>query len=1137
MNRHSFLRKQTVLTLLMFFSSLSLLAQNKQISIHVENASLKEVFQEIEKQTEYRFSYLKHLIDTRKDITMSKDRVSVNQVLDIAFRGRNLSYDIISPKSIVIVEKKQPAKQGTVSRKITGLVVDNAGEPIIGATVLVAGTSNGALSALDGSWSLSVTDTDKELKVSYVGYVSRNIAIGTKSNFKVTLSEDVATLDEVIVVGYGMQKKSVMTAAISSVKGEQLSVVAPTRMDNALKGMVSGVSITSSSGQPGDGTRIRIRGTGTINDSDPLYIVDGMPVTGGIEYINPADIESIEVLKDAASAAIYGSRGANGVILVSTKKGSEGCVTVSYDFSYGIQSPWRKLEMLNATEYATLINEMNMNDGKQPTYDNPLSLGKGTNWQNEIFSNNAPIVNHQLSVSGGNNRINYYFSAGYLYQEGIIGGNLNHSNYERITLRSNNNYVLFDAEESRSWLKSLKMGTNISYSHDLSRSITSNGERGTVLGSALALSPIMNVYASDPEELLASHPNAVTDAHGRPFAIAGDEFAMMPNPVALLHQPIDANKSDKIVANIFAELELYKNLKFKSSFSGDLSFYTNDGYILPYYLNSNKQNESSSVWSTLSRGFSWQVENTLSYKFSVDNKHNISLLLGQSASSYNDQYVSGTSYQIRDASQPWIDATDQDAKMRSADGSISPYSRLASYFTRIGYDFDERYMLEFTIRRDGSSNFSPENKWANFPSVSAGWNITNEAFMNNRPDFLTSLKLRASWGRNGNQNIRSFGYTSMMKGGADYLLGVDGSTAIVPGSVPQGYANSALKWEESEQTDIGIDMRMFNGRLGVTLDWYNKRTNGMLMEMALPGYIGNERPIGNVGDMENRGFEFDITFKTKISNVALNIGFNGSYNRNKLVKLGNETGTQNYDEILGTLGVVSRAENGKPFPFFYGWKTAGIFQTEEQVNSYVNSKGELLQPNAVPGDVIFVDVNRDGIVDDGDRTKLGKGMPDWNFGFNVGMEWKGLDVNALFHATVGNDIYDATRRADYPMVNMPRYMLDRWCGPNSSNHLPRLTSQANGGPNQNWRSSDLFVHDGSFLRLRSIQVGYTLPKELTSKLFMNRLRVYLGAENLFTLTRYHGFDPEISSGGTSLGIDKGVYPQPRTFTIGANVTF
>lgn len=1124
--------------ILLIACGLSLSAADKGITINVSNATLAEVFRMIENQSDYRISYRTQLLDDRP-VTLHKTDASVDNILNAALSGRDLTYKKVSDKAIVIVPKNDSKATGRASstekRKISGLVTDAANEPVIGANVTVPGMKLNAVTDMDGRWSLDVPADAASVRVSFIGYAPETFSIAGKSEFSTVLREDALQLDQVVVIGYGVQKKSVVTAAISSVKSEDMKVMTPTRVDNVLKGMVSGVSITASSGQPGDGNRIRIRGTGTINDSNPLYIVDGTPVNGGIDFINPSDIESVEVLKDAASAAIYGSRGANGVILVTTKRGSEGKATVSYDFSYGWQNAERKLDMLNAMEYTTLMNEMNMNDGKAPIYDNPALFGAGTNWQNEVFGKNAPVINHQISVSGGSSKVNYYVSASYLYQEGIIGGAQQHSNYERFTVRNNNNYELFDSSDKRDWLCSLRMGTNIAYSHDTSRGISNNSERGSVLGSALSMSPTLPVYATDPEATLREHPTAVMDGSGRPFYIPSVDFAAMPNPMALLYLPCDKNTSDRAVGNIFAELEIYKNLKFKSSLSGDLQFYTNDGYTVPYYLNSTRNEPNSSVWSTLTKGWSWQIENTLSYVFDIKEQHHFNVLLGQSASAASDQYVSGTSYKIRDVSQPWLDATDQDSNLRSASGAPSPQGRLASYFGRLGYDFDNRYMFEFTIRRDGSSKFSPKNKWANFPSVSAGWNITNEPFMASRPAFLSGLKLRASWGKNGNQNIRSFAYTSMMSGGANYIFGIGGLTGIVPGSVPASYVNSGLRWEESEQTDVGLECRLFDNRLNFNLDYYNKRTNGMLMDMALPGYIGNARPLGNVGDMKNEGFEFDITYNQRVADVNIRVGVNGSYNRNTLVKLGNETGTLNYDEILGTLGVISRAENGEPFPFFYGWKTAGIFQSQQQVNDYVNARGEMLQPDAKAGDVIFRDLNGDGVIDDADRTKIGKGMPDWTFGLSLAVEWRGIDFSALFHATVGNDIYDATRRADYPQVNLPKYMLDRWVGPGSSNKYPRLTGSAS-SVSQNWRSSDLMVYDGDFLRCRSMQLGYTLPRSLTTKFFVNRLRVYVGAENLFTITKYHGYDPEISSGGTSLGIDKGVYPQARTFLIGVNVT-
>ena len=1075
-------------------------------------------------------------VDLSRKVSVELENTSVDEVLRQLFEGTDVKWTV-SGKQIQIYRPVTQTKGKSATRKVGGVITDESGAPVVGAVVLMEGTQTAASTDVDGRWSLEVPASARTLKVVCLGYEDQWITLGRAADYPLVLKENVSLLDESVVVGYGVQKKSVLTAAISSVKADQLSAVSPTRVDNVLRGMVSGVTITSSSGQPGAASRVRVRGIGTINDSNPLYIVDGMPVTGGIDYINPTDIESVEVLKDAASAAIYGSRGANGVILVTTKKGSDGKAVVTYNGSYGVQNPWKKLSVLNATQYALVMNEMHMNMGQDPVYADPYSLGEGTDWQKEVFNPNARVVDHQLSIAGGNAKTDYFISGSYFYQEGIIGGNYNHSNYDRFTLRANNNYTVFDRSEDSAFMRKLRLGLNVTYSHDTSRSISANSEYGSVLGCAISLSPILPVYAENPQELLLEHPTAIRDSEGRPFSIVGDQYAAMPNPVALLHQPTDTYYTDKLVAGGYVELEILKGLKLKSSVGADLLVTKDDGFEIPFYMNSNHQSDGSSVWSTMTRATSWQVENTLSYEFTLGEGHNFNAIVGQSAYSHSDDYLSGTSYKIRNVSQPWIDATDQDSNLRSASGAPSPKSRLASYFGRISYNYGERYMVELTLRRDGSSNFSPENKWANFPSVSAGWNLTNEPFMQGRPAWFTRAKVRASWGKNGNQNIGSFAYTSMMQGIAGYMLGVDNLVALAPGLIPIAYSNAALRWEESVQTDLGVDLGFWGNALSVSLDYYDKRTNGMLMYKALPAYVGNNLPWGNVGNMKNAGFEFDVNYKHSVADFHFSVGVNGSYNRNVLVQLGNDTGYQNFDAVHGNLGTISRAQNGEPFPFFWGYRTAGVFQSDAEAESYVNANGERLQPFAVAGDVKFEDVTGDGVIDDQDRVKIGKGMPDWTFGLNLSASWKGIDLSALFYATVGNDIFDATRRADYPLVNMQTYVLDRWTGPGTSNRMPRLTAEADGGKNQNWRSSDLMVYDGSFLRCRSLMLGYTLPQSFTRRFLVSKLRLYVSAENLFTLTSYHGMDPEISSGGTSLGIDKGVYPQARTFSAGINLTF
>ena len=1028
--------------------------------------------------------------------------------------------------------------------QIKGTVVSGTdNEPLPGVNVVVKGnTSTGTITDFNGTFTLSAP-ADAILSISYIRFKSQEIAVKGHKDIKIVLQEDSETLDEVVVVGYGVQKKSVVTASIAKVSADDLASTAPVRMDNALKGLASGVTVTSSSGQPGAAAQIRVRGVGTIRTengaADPLYIVDGMPLEGGLDYLNPNDIASIEVLKDAASGAVYGARAANGVILVTTKTGKIGKTKVTYDFSYGWQSAWKKRDVLNASEYALMINEGAINAGIAPKFSDPYSYGQGTNWQDEVFNNNAPMMNHQVSVSGASEKVNYLFSLGFYTQDGIVGGNFDRSNYERLTLRSNTQYTLFDESKERNWLNSLKVTSNLSYARIKSTNFDDNSTWGTPLGSALALSPILNVYDETEEAIKAQFDKYGTTAeytpvydprNGKLFSIPG-EFGEMSNPIAKLSLPGDKHWSHKFVANFSAELQLWDNLKFKTSYGADLSFWGYDSYRPLYYLRSGESSTQSSAYSRKEDGTVWQLENVLMYDKSID-KHSFSVLLGQSAKKSSGSYLYGSRNNITNYSRPYIDASTGLAANadRDAAGAPSVDATLASIFARASYNYDERYMLQVTVRRDGSSRFGPNNHYAVFPSFSLGWNLTNEKFMNKRPNWLTTTKIRLSWGKNGNENIGNFKYTVLTSPGNNAIFG--SSENVINGVKASGLANPDLKWEESEQLDFGLDFGFFNNALTFTADYYKKKTNGMLMEMNIPFYVGEAKPIGNVGKMENSGIELEAAYKFRVSDWNFRVSANASYLKNKLIEYGNESGWENLDSFQGT-GDISRAENGKPFPFFYGYKTAGIFQNTDEVKAYKNDKGELLQPTAVPGDVRFVDVDGNGIIDANDRTDIGKGMPDWTFGFNLGVSWKNFDLNMMWQGTAGNDIYDATRRTDIATSNLPSWMLNRWTGEGTSNRIPRFVQ----GDNVNWQSSDLYVYDGSYLRLKNIQLGYTLPAALTQKVFISSLRFYVAAENLFTFTKYHGFDPEISSGGTSLGIDYGVYPQARVWTIGASLSF
>ncbi len=1011
------------------------------------------------------------------------------------------------------------------------------GQPLPGVSVVIQGTTTGTITDFDGNYTLEVPSSGT-LVFSYIGMKSQTLSVDGRSSINVVLSEDYTDLDEVVVVGYGVQKKSVVTAAISSVSSEEMENSTPTRIEDVMKGRVSGVQITQSSGQPGSDSKVRIRGIGTINNSEPLYIVDGMAVGGGISYLNPSDIESVEVLKDAASAAVYGARAANGVILVTTKKGKSGKASINYDFSYGVQNPWKKKSVLNAKEYMMIMNEGELNDNKAPRYsaDQIANAGSGTDWQDETFNYDAPVQSHQISINGGSDNVTYFLSFGYLNQEGIVGGDYGRSNYERYSIRSNTTYNVFEAD--RSFLNKVKVGVNAGYSRVLSSGIETNSEYGSILGSALTFNPLVPVYAEDPDAVLAAHPNAVTDENGNVFSIPPAGFQEIANPVAMLNAPTGGeNNEDKFVSSFWGEINVVEGLKLKSSYGVDLAFWGADGYEFEHFLaTQGKDLTQSHVYSNMHRGFAWQLENTLTYTKKINEKHNFTILLGQSAQEYKVRHLYGDDYDLlesdpRKANIDYAIAPPTEGRVAGGTDGFSNET-LASYFGRLDYNFDEKYILQATIRRDGSSSFGPNNKWAIFPSFSVGWNVLNEAFMENVPQWFNYLKLRASWGTNGNNRIGNFAYTSLMDGNQNYYFGTDDDMYMQYGSSPSQLANPDVKWEESEQIDIGFDTRFFNSALSFGFDYFKKTTNGMLNKKPIPGYVGKGAPWANLGDMENSGLEFELGYRGSSGDFSYNISANATYLKNKLISLGNDSG-ENIYESAGASGVGSyvKGMNGEVFPYFYGYETDGLLQNQAEADEYNAAYGE----SAMPGDVRFVDLNDDDAITDDDKTKIGKGMPDWTYGFTVGAEWKQFDFNMFWQGSLGNDIFDFSQRGDIPAMNRPSWILDRWTGEGTSNSIPRITNLNN---NRNWRSSDLYIKDGSYARLKNIQLGYSLPKALLQKASISRLRVFVSAENLLTITDYDGFDPEVASGGyTTIGIDRGIYPQSRTINIGANITF
>ena len=1054
---------------------------------------------------------------------------------------------------------------------ILGTVTDDFGEPVIGASVVEKGNpQNGTVTDFDGKFNIKVA-AGTPIIISYIGFVSQELS--ATNGMTVVLKEDAQTLQDVVVIGYGVQKKSVVTAAIAKVTADDLEGKTRLRADDALKGLAAGVNVTSASGQPGSQSMIRVRGTGTINDTNPLYIIDGMPADQyGLESVNPNDIESIEVLKDAASGAIYGARAANGVILVTTKKGKMGRAQVNYNFSYGWQSAWKHRDVTGATDYAILQNEKYVNGGQMPLYADPYNLkdangqkitGFGTDWQELLFNDNAPVVQHDVSVSGATEKVNYYLSLGYYTQDGIVGGNYGKSNYDRLTIRSNNQYNVFDDSKERSFLNKLDISANISYMRTHSTGIDANSTWGSPLGSALYLAPTLPVTLDGGYEQNADGtPNydaprigqkmidrysaydLYTDADGNPYPIPGflGSYQEQNNPIAMMQQRPGKGWSHKFMPKFSIDLQLWDNLKYHFTWSAEQSVWGSESAtVSKFYFAGNNNSDHTEASAEKANSTQWQVENTLTYDKEIG-KHSIGVVLGQSALKYKGDNIGASHWNLININKPYINyttggnietTTDEKGNITGVKSLVGgwggPYveHHLASLFARLSYNYDERYMFQGTIRRDGSSRFGSNNKYGVFPSFSLGWNIMNEAFMKDTRSWLNNMKLRVSWGKNGNENIGDFRYTVLTTTGgtSNYYFG---RQAVMDyGSKANGLANENLKWEESEQTNIGLDFGFWNNKLTFTIDYYIKKTNGMLMTMPIPSYVGETKPIGNVGDMENKGLEFELGYKWSVGDAHFAVKANASYLSNKLKNLGNDTGFLNYGISQFSDG-GTRAENGQPFPFFYGYKTAGVLQNKAEADAYNAKYGT----SSNPGDLIFVDMNGDSKITSDDRTKIGKPTPDWSYGLNLNADWKGFDLNVFFQGVYGADVFDATWRQDIASGNYPTWVLQRWTGEGTSNSLPLLKL----GDSKNWVCSDIYVQDGSYLRLKNISLGYTLPRNITKKVNIERFRVYVRAENLFTGTKYWGFDPEIGTSSTSMGVDYGVYPQARIFTVGFNLS-
>lgn len=1011
---------------------------------------------------------------------------------------------------------------------VTGVVTDQeTGEALPGVNVLIKGTSQGTVTDFEGKFTLEAAGTDV-LVFTFVGYANREETVAGRTVINVTLGADVTSLEEIVVVGYGTQKKSVVTGSVSSVKGSDLESMPINRIEQALQGRTSGLTIAANSGQPGSAATVRVRGVTTLNNNNPLWVVDGVVVdNGGIGYINQSDIESIEVLKDAASQAIYGARAAAGVILVTTKRGKAGGLKINYNGFVGTSAPARKLDLLNATQYATLRNEASVANGNGIVFADPESLGKGTDWQDAIFNSSAFRQNHELSLSGGNDVSTFYTSFGYLDQEGIVATDISH--YKRINARLNSQHKL---------AKWLTFGQNLGYAYTKSIGLgNTNSEFGGPLSSAINLDPLTPLVETDPTKANASPytiPGAVLDPNGNPYGISNQVGQELTNPLAYIQTRLgNYSWAHDIVGNIFAEAEITKGLRFRSTVGGKLSFWGNESFTPIYYLNASSRSQQTSFNRGMNQQFNWNIENTLSYSKRINDVHDFTILLGQGA--YEDNNSRGTSVTYFNVPADNFDDASMNYNVPTTDRNSSGYEgalhKVSSLFARLNYNYDEKYLLTAIMRRDGSSRFGSNNKYGYFPSFSLGWVSSSEDFWpsNNVVNFL---KVRGGYGVVGNDNIGDFAFLSTIGSGRNYTISDDGNYAV--GYSPNAPSNPDLRWEQTSQINVGFEATVLND-INVTFDYFKKETTDILQNPRIPGYVGAiSNPAANVGSMENTGVELELGYRKDIGPVKLNLNGNVSYMKNKVTYLGNGidylSGGQTFQ---ASSYPITRTAVGQPIGSFFGFQTLGIFQTMEDVLNYTNEEGELIQPNARPGDFIWADLSGDGSITEADRTFIGNPTPTWTYGITLNATYKAFDLMIFGQGAAGNKIFQGLRRLDVLYANYQSEALGRWTGPGTSNSYPRLIT---GDPNKNFTNpSEFYLEDGDYFRVKVVQIGYTLPRNLTSKVGMNRARFYVMSENLVTFTKYTGYDPEI--GGGVMSIDRGIYPQARSFMVGVNIGF
>ncbi len=1082
-------------------------SQSAKITLGVKNQSIKSTLKSIEEQADYRFFYNSDLADLDKIVSGDFKDKPVEDVLSSILANTSVGYKVLD-NHFVVLSPTEILQQPNVS----GTVVDDKGEPLIGAYVTIKGTTKGAATDINGKYNIAIPTSNVTLVFSYLGYLNQEIAVDGKTLINVVLKEDAQELDDVVVVGYGTMRKKDVTGAMSAISTDKIDKSTIKSVDQMLQGRSPGLQMTQSSGMPGGSSTVRIRGGNSISGgNEPLYVIDGVPIypsaAGSQTDLNPlntiavSDIQSIDVLKDASATAIYGARGANGVIMITTKQGSVGKTKVSFDASLGVQSPRKKYDLLNAEEYQDFANEAQWRalgkpaNNPYPVY-NPDVTPVNTNWQDLLLNNEALMQNYTLSISGGDDKTRFLTSINYMDQDGIVKS----TDLDKLTLRVN-----LDREVS----STIKMGINLSLAQ-----VNSNRAGLGVLGGQNGKQTGMP--ASPPNIPVYNEDGTYTNKN-----MIGEIFF---NPVATANEVTNFNKRFRTLSNMFAEWQIVKDLTLRSTVGIDLAFGDQQSY-LPL-TTTEGQSTSGKATVTSSKSYMWVNENTLTYSKQVG-KHRVNAMLGLSQQSQKDQNVEAQSQQFLNDNLAMYD-------LGSGTVTIAPSSgtsewALLSYFGRFNYNYNEKYLFTASLRADGSSRFGKSNRWGYFPSAALAWRASEEEFIKNLGVF-SNLKFRTSYGWTGNQDgIGVYPSMALLGKKAYSLNGVK-----VMGYGPTQVANYGLKWETTQQSDLGLEMGFLNNRVNLSADLYRKVTHDLLLRVTLPSSSGYDAGLKNIGEVENKGLELGLNVVPFTGSFNWNMDFNISFNKNKVLSLGSVKMMQP-DSPTGTGAGLETSRMlivGQPLGIFYGYYGDGIFSTTDDIAGSA-------QPTAKPGDIRYKNLNGNKSIDDGDRGVIGCAQPDFFGGMTNTFSYKGFDMSVFMVYSVGNDIYNATKAEMQGMegnTNQFRTILNRWTETNQNTNIPRAVAVKLSS-----RSWDYLVEDGSFLRIQNINLGYTLPKNLLrSTQIIQSARIYTSLQNFFTFTKYSGLDPEVSRYGQNniaMGYDQFAYPMAKTVLFGVNLTF